>query len=135
MLSKMSIAKNVIFNEKKIRKIWMIFDIENSLWKSNFCTLRQAGTARQSIQGRLQSGRMANFVKPFWKIGLPNVSLPRWMTLMRTHSIPSFIENLALANCFRGGTVLLKDDLDTLYQKHLSTSYCCLYHWKTAQTV
>ena len=34
----------------------MIFDIENSLWTSNFCTLRRAVEARQSIPGRLWSG-------------------------------------------------------------------------------
>ena len=28
----------------------MIFDTENSLWKSNFSTLRWAGKARQSIR-------------------------------------------------------------------------------------
>ena len=35
--------KNVLLNSyypmKKIRKIWMIFDVKNWLWKSNFCTL------------------------------------------------------------------------------------------------
>ena len=31
--------------KKKFRKIWMIFDIENSLWKSIFFTLGQAGKA------------------------------------------------------------------------------------------
>ena len=31
-------SKFLFFNEKKIRKIWMIFDIENSLWKFNFGT-------------------------------------------------------------------------------------------------
>ena len=35
--------------KKKIKKIRMIFDIENSLWKSNFHTLHRAGKARQSI--------------------------------------------------------------------------------------
>ena len=39
--------------KKKFRKIQVIFDIENSLWKSNFHTLRRAGKARQSIPGRL----------------------------------------------------------------------------------
>ena len=39
----MSITKNVLLNwyssmKKKLRKIWMIFDIENWLWKSNFGT-------------------------------------------------------------------------------------------------
>ena len=38
--------------KKKFRKIRMIFDIENSLWKSNFRTLRRAGKARQSIPER-----------------------------------------------------------------------------------
>ena len=55
---KMPITKNVLLNlyssmKKKLRKIRMIFDIENWLWKSIFCTLRQAGKARQSIPGRL----------------------------------------------------------------------------------
>ena len=54
---KMSIKKCapklVLFNEKRLRKIAVIFDIENWLWKSTFCTLRQAGKARQSIPGRL----------------------------------------------------------------------------------
>ena len=40
---KIILAKNVHLNsyslmEKKIRKIWIIFDIENSLWKSVFGT-------------------------------------------------------------------------------------------------
>ena len=38
--------------KKKFRKIRMIFDIENSLWKSNFRTLHRAGKARQSIPER-----------------------------------------------------------------------------------
>jgi hypothetical protein len=38
--------------KKKFRKIRMIFDIENSVWKSNFCTLRRSGKARQSIPER-----------------------------------------------------------------------------------
>ena len=46
MLSKMSITKNVLLNwyssmKKKLRKIRMIFDIENWLWKSNFGTFWQ----------------------------------------------------------------------------------------------
>ena len=46
-------APKILFlNEKKIRKIQIIFDIENSLWKSNFHTLRWAGKARQSIPER-----------------------------------------------------------------------------------
>ena len=47
-------ALKILFpNEKKIKKIGMIFDIDNSLWKSNFRTLWRAGKARQSIPGRL----------------------------------------------------------------------------------
>ena len=43
---KMSITKNMLLNwhsstKKKERKIWMIFDIENWLWKSNFGTFWQ----------------------------------------------------------------------------------------------
>ena len=34
--------------KKIIRKIQIFFDIENSLWKSNFRTLRQAGKASQN---------------------------------------------------------------------------------------
>ena len=30
--------KLIFFNEKKLRKIWIIFDTENGLWKSNFGT-------------------------------------------------------------------------------------------------
>ena len=55
--------------KKKFRKIRMIFDVENSLWKSNFLTLRRAGKAMQSIPGCLWSGRMANFVSTFEKWG------------------------------------------------------------------
>ena len=51
---KMPITKNVLPNvyssmKKQLRKIWMIFDIENSLWKSNFGTSLWGGKARQSI--------------------------------------------------------------------------------------
>ena len=41
---------------------------ENSLWKSNFCTLRQSGKAKQSILGCLYSRRMANFTRAFQKL-------------------------------------------------------------------
>ena len=52
--NKKCVPNLLFFNEKKkFRKIRMIFDIENSLWKSNFHTLRRAGKATQSIQGRL----------------------------------------------------------------------------------
>ena len=43
----------LFFNEKKFREIRIIFDVENSLWKSNFRTLHWAGKARQSIPRRL----------------------------------------------------------------------------------
>ena len=33
--------KLIFFNEKKIRKIWTIFDVENWLWKSEFCNFQQ----------------------------------------------------------------------------------------------
>ena len=51
--SKKCAPKILFLNEKKIRKIQIIFDIKNSLWKSNFSILQRAGKARQSILGRL----------------------------------------------------------------------------------
>ena len=39
--------------KNKFREIRTIFDIENSLWRSIFRTLRQAGKARQGIPGCL----------------------------------------------------------------------------------
>ena len=49
-----SCSSSFIFSmKKKFRKIWLIFDLENSLWKSNFHTLLRAGKARQSIPGHL----------------------------------------------------------------------------------
>ena len=73
--------KILSLNEKKIRKIRMIFDIENPLWKSNFGTSRWGGKPRQSILGCLKLGRMADFVRPFEKLCLPKVTLPRLTTL------------------------------------------------------
>ena len=48
----MPITKNVRLTyyssmKKNFRKIRMIFDLENSLWKSNFRTLLRAGKASQ----------------------------------------------------------------------------------------
>ena len=37
-LNKKGAAKSVFFIEKQIRKIQMVLDIENSLWKSDFDT-------------------------------------------------------------------------------------------------
>ena len=45
--------------------IWMIFDIENSLWKSNFSTLRWAGKASVSFFGqcsKMQLIPLQNFI-------------------------------------------------------------------------
>ena len=58
LMKKVILTKNVLLEyhssmKKKIRKIRIIFDIENSFWKSNFCTLCRAGKARQSIPGCL----------------------------------------------------------------------------------
>jgi hypothetical protein len=56
LVSKLKLLKNhfikkctpklLFFNEKKIRKIWMVLEIENSLRKFNFCTLLRCGKAR-----------------------------------------------------------------------------------------
>ena len=48
---------------KKIRKIPIIFDLENSLWLFNFVTSGQGGKARQSIPRHLYSASMTNFVR------------------------------------------------------------------------
>ena len=40
-ITKKCAAKLIIFNEIKLRKILMIFDIENWVWKSNFGTFWQ----------------------------------------------------------------------------------------------
>ena len=50
---KKCVHKQIFFNEKKLREIRMIFDVENSLRKSNFRTFRRAGKPRQSIPERL----------------------------------------------------------------------------------
>ena len=45
---------------KKIRKIQIIFEKENSLWKSNFSSLQWGGKARQSIPG--EDGKLKNWL-------------------------------------------------------------------------
>ena len=47
ILKKNVLLKSYSLTETKFRKIQMIFDIENSLWKSHFRTLRWAGKASQ----------------------------------------------------------------------------------------
>ena len=75
--------KSVIFTTD-IFAVHMIFDIENSLWKSNFCTLRWACKARQRIPRCLWSGRMANFVSPSEKRGRRRCHFwPSWHYLQK----------------------------------------------------
>ena len=77
-------ALNLLFFNEKNSEIWTIFDLKNSLRKSNFRTLRQAGKARQSIPVRLLSGKMANFVSSFEKWGRRRRRfLPTFMTLIK----------------------------------------------------
>ena len=71
----MSITKNVLLNwyssmKKKMRKIWMIFDIENWLWKSNFVTFWQLAV----------NPKFNNFLWVFWFLGKTffNFITPAW---------------------------------------------------------
>ena len=69
----------MILLNKGTRKIWIIFDVENLLWKSNFNT-------RQSIE------EVCWFCKIFWMNGMSKVLLLTSMTLLwkvdhATHAI------------------------------------------------
>ena len=68
-LNKKCAPNLLFFNEKKFRKIRMIFDIENSIWKSNFSTFWWGRKGRRSIQGYLYLERMTDFVRSFEWIG------------------------------------------------------------------
>ena len=70
--------KLVFFNEKKMRKIWMVCDIEYWLWKSNFGTFWQlAIDPKLKIQWYpldmliLRQKSCKNFVSPAWKLHNP----------------------------------------------------------------
>ena len=87
--------KLVFFYEKKLRKTQMIFDIENSFWKSNFGTLQRAGKARQSIPGCFSaSSRSA-------KIGLS-----KWIFYIKNHL--NLSDFFSLKNKGLGAHFLLK---------------------------
>ena len=79
MLSKISITKkcapkSIFFNEKKIRNIAMIFDIENWLWKSNFgfLTLTHYKNSQNLIVSfgciTFLAKNLSNFVSLPWKL-------------------------------------------------------------------
>ena len=68
-------APKLVFFNEKMRKIQMIFDIENWLWKSNFGTFWQL-----AINPKLNnflwvcwflSKNLSNFVSPIWKLQNP----------------------------------------------------------------
>ena len=65
--------KLLFFNEKKVGKIAWFFDtdsdIENSLWKSNFCTLRRGGKAKGQLisKGPTMIPQVDLFSFVFWK--------------------------------------------------------------------
>ena len=78
ILSKISITQNVLLNwyssmKKKLRKIWMIFDIENWLWNSNIGTFWQLViNPKLKIQSfSLSILILSNFVSPIWKLHNP----------------------------------------------------------------
>ena len=65
--------KLIFFDDKKMRKIRTIFDIENRLWKSNFGTFWHLPiNPILKIQVCWFSGKnLSNFVPPAWKLHNP----------------------------------------------------------------
>ena len=72
VIKKKCAPKLVFFNEKKMRKIWMIFGIENWLWKSNFGTFDTSPLT--------QFSKFNNFLRVCWFLGknLSNFAPPVW---------------------------------------------------------
>ena len=73
-------APKLLFFNEKIRKIWMIFDIENWFWKSNFGTSQRRDAYNHSayiFSTMIIIVKDCWFCKTFWKIGLSKVSLWR----------------------------------------------------------
>ena len=66
--------KLVLFNEKKMRKIWLIFYIENWLLKSNFVTFWHLPLHQFSKFNNFHwvcwflAKNLSNFVPPAWKL-------------------------------------------------------------------
>ena len=80
-------APNLIFfNEKKMRKIQIIFDIENWLWKSNFG--QNFGTFDTSPL--TQFSKFNNFLWECWFLGknISNFVPPAWNSTTRIAIIP-----------------------------------------------
>ena len=84
--------KLVFFNEKKMRKIQMIFEIGNWLWKSNFGTFWQLAIIQISKFNNFLwvywflGKNISNFVSPVWTLHNPychNVQLYFWHAFFR----------------------------------------------------
>ena len=83
MLSKNFDNKNVLLNyyywlmKKELRKLWLICDIENWLWKSNFVTFWNLPIKPiLKINNYLwicwfSSKNLSNFVPPVWRLNNP----------------------------------------------------------------
>ena len=83
---------------KKMSKIWIIFDIENWLWKSNFDTspLHQFSKFNSFHWVCWFLGKnLSNFVSPAWKIDNPyyhTVKIIRWVRKYQSpHSLEKYI--------------------------------------------
>ena len=82
--------KFIFFNEKKFRKIQMIFDIENWLWMWNFGTFWQLAINQNSI---ISFGYyiliLSNIVPPF-ENSTTHIALPYWLLMIAgVHNINS----------------------------------------------
>ena len=68
----------IFFNEKRLRKIRIIFDIENWLWKSNVDTIFYTSPLTQFSKFNnflwvcwFLSKNLSNFLPPVWKLHYP----------------------------------------------------------------
>ena len=123
----------VFFNEKKWRKIRMIFDLENWLWKSNFGTFWQLTTTPIL---KIQSFRfgmliLLYFVPPAWKLENPYCCSVRILRKTpRLNYIPgdilmhlfSFQKSL----CSKGTEMMQKKGFYAKKQKLFSNWICTL---------
>ena len=97
---KMPITKNLLLNsmKKKLRKIRMIFDIENWLWKPNFGTFYQLAINPKLKIQYFPLGMSILWQKSFWIIGTYLKKIPTkllsytcWISKTLNHEIGATI--------------------------------------------